>query len=182
MAPSATWDAALGDTAVEKRAKLDFKAGKRCIDQLSARHHYDIERGNWLVMTEQLANPALRPVSHDSAAHFPRSRNTQPWRGPFGSPQEYQHVAPADLEAFLVGLLEVGATPDMFGRAESLAHVLTRDGGRLAFVRDGQSFPSLGPPAFEHLLTVLRCHTDQKSMRALASPGIRLKRTFSLCH
>jgi hypothetical protein len=182
MTASATWDATLGDTAVEKGTELDFKAGKRRIDQLSARHHHDIERGTWLVMAEQLANSAFGQISHHSAAHLSRCRDAQSWRRLLGSSQEYQHVASADLEAFLVGGLEVCATLDMFGRAQSLAHALLRDCERLSLVRDGQPFATLGPPALEYVLTVLGCHANQKTVRALASPVVRLKCTFSLCH
>ncbi len=124
MAASATWDTTFGDAAVEKGAELGFKAGKRCIDELSARNDDDIERGARLVLSEQLANPTLGPIPQDGPAHLSRRRDAKPGRRRVGSPEEHHHVPAADFEAGFVGLLEIGAAPDVLGRAKSQAHAL----------------------------------------------------------
>jgi len=183
MTASATWAAAFRDAAVEKGTKLGFKTGKGRIDELSARHHDDIERRSWLVLTEQLANATFGPVPHDRIPDFPGCGNAEPRRRGLGSLEEHHHVPAADLEAFRINQFEIRAAPNVLSRTESLAHAcLDQNCKRLRFVRHGQPLPTLGAPALENVAAILRGHPDQETMCALAAPCVRLKRTLTLCH
>jgi hypothetical protein len=125
-ATSGSSEAALGHAAFEEGAELEFKAGKGRIDELSARHHDDIEGRTWLVVTKQLSNATLGAVPHDGAPDLARGRDTQPRYRTLASSQEHHHVAAADLEAFRVDPFELRAAPNVLSRTESLAQCLPR--------------------------------------------------------
>src|SRR5581483_12145340 len=62
-------------------------------------------------------------------------------------------------------------------RTRSAGRKVARGGTRLLGA-DGQAFPALRPPAFEHQPAVLGAHPNQEAVRPHAAAAVRLKRSF----
>ena len=69
-------------------------------------------------MPEQLSGEALGAVARNGTTNFPGCCNAKTGMPSLGGPDEERHEPPGDLGAMFVNLLEVGAPPDMLGRAE----------------------------------------------------------------
>jgi hypothetical protein len=88
------------------------------MEEFAARNDDDIESSGWFVMSEQLPRQTLRAVSNDGAANLSRRRNAQPSMSLCVLPDKHRHKLPVHLGAALIGLFEVGAPPNVLGRAE----------------------------------------------------------------
>jgi len=88
------------------------------LDQRPPRHDDDVKAWRGGVVPEQLADPALGPITLYGDSEFPGGRNAQSRRPADAGEREDNHVAALILPAVVVDLLELGALTDVLVPAE----------------------------------------------------------------
>ncbi len=164
----------------EERPKFGLHADIGSIEQLTARHHDDVNTTVRLVVAEKLSYQSLSPVTLDRVPELPGGGNSKPRGRAFSRTSENGHEAAARLVTALVGNLEVCPAPNVFAGTESPVHC--RGLAASSFVGNGQALPPFCPPPLQHLLATFCFHANQKPVGAPPAPVVRLKRTFSLRH
>ena len=84
-----------------------FKNSQAGVEQFAFRHHDDVVARSDLVQTENLSYQPFRAISLNRSAKFLRRGNPQPADRALDRQHEQRAVAPMNLDAAFVDLLEV---------------------------------------------------------------------------
>jgi hypothetical protein len=91
---------------------IGFKGGQAGFEQLSPRHHDDIEAGCDLVTTKNLSYESFSAISPDSVTQLLRGRDPQAPDAPAVGQDEDRAVSTVNSDALAVYLLKVRTTAD----------------------------------------------------------------------
>ena len=166
-------------TSGERSEVIPFKLGKGRMEHVPARHNDDIQPGlrlenrSGLVTSEQLARPALCEIPIGCVSELPRRGDPQSRMRPSVWNHENRHETRVNPCSLSVCAFKFRAAADSFRGDEAAVH-------RSAFVCDRQAFSPLCATALQHDPPVLRRHPNSETVRLLTTPGVGLKRPFSL--
>jgi hypothetical protein len=149
------------------------------MEHFPARHNDDIQSGlrlenrSGLVTSEQLARAALCEIPVGCVSELPRRGDSQSRMRPSVWNHENRHETRVNPCSLSVCAFKLCAAADSFRGDEAAVH-------RSAFVCDRQAFSPLCATALQHDPTVLCRHPNSETVRLLTTPGVGLKRPFSL--
>lgn len=132
-----------------------------------------------------LPNPSLEPVSLVRFSDLFRHGDSESTDRPVGVEDEDDRVAAELLAALLVNAREIGAAGNSLFPGERLTRGrdrISRSHGEPSELLelDGETLAAFAAATRENGLAILGPHTDEKSVRPLATAVVRLKST--LCH
>jgi hypothetical protein len=95
---------------------VGFKGGESGVEDLAFWYNDDIKTRRDVVMTENLSNQPLSPISLNRAAELLRGRDAQPRARSIAGQDECRGEAAMDPDAALINGLKFGASADPFVR------------------------------------------------------------------
>src|SRR6266511_2532433 len=167
----------LAQATFEDGTVLGFKSSLSGFEELAARDDHDVEAWRDLVSSENLSYQSFSAISLHGAAQFLGRRNPEATQRAVVWQDKERAEAAMKAGTALVHLLELGASTDPFVGTEPTSH-----GHAALLAADGEPLSALGTTPFEHQPPVFRAHPDQKAVRPLATPLVRLKCALSFCH
>jgi hypothetical protein len=109
----------MAKTTFDEISVFGFKDVQAGVEHHPPRYDDHVETWRDLVTTKNLSYQSFSPVSQNGATQLSGGGNTQPTQGPAVGQQEHRAVAPLDLGAMFVNLLEIRAATNMLGGQES---------------------------------------------------------------
>lgn len=103
----------------EKSEKLGLEADIRSIDHFAAGNDDNVDGAFGLVVAEQLAREAFRPVALDRRAHLAGCGNAKARRSSLPIPREHRHEAAGPLESCLIDEFEISSLSDVLIGSEA---------------------------------------------------------------
>ncbi len=172
------------DVSAQRAAVVVQEKGKRGIQKFTARQHDQIETRHRLVVSEELANSALRPIAPNRLSQPPRRDNSQPAeRAPTCKPDE-RHISPPRPDSTLLDPQELRAPSDALLARQRMGRVRLIHGSKSLSGQllpgDGQAVASLRSSPAEHPPTTWRTHPRTEPVRLLAVAAIWLKGALHL--